>query len=276
MNLERQKELMIVNGTKKKNKKRAATAKSRTSATPKRKRRSRQAAPPPAPRRARARRRNPGVDVGGTLVAAGVGMATVVALQPLLHQVTTRVSNRMVRAGLRTILPAGATMGLGLFLNRLNPSAGKAVASAGAALAALHGLSELANGAGQPVGALQKVGYAQLGAPDDVYISGGQVYRMLPDGTSQPMYALAGEAIELNLENGGTESATLLGDLGESEVLVMDQRGNLLALPKGDSSGVEGIEQADLSGGSFEVADDLGDIEADEGLSGESENGWSA
>ncbi|WP_338866296.1 hypothetical protein [Myxococcus stipitatus] len=217
-------------------------------------------------RRSSRRRRNPGMDVSGTLMAAAAGAATALVLQPLTHQAAKRVRNRPIRAALRTLGPAIVGVGVGTFVGKQYPGAGKAIAGTATALGVLHGLSELANGGATPSPTLQAVGYAQLGAAEDVFVRDGQAFRVLPDGSTAMLFGVSAAPVELQLDDGSTIAGTMLGDLGEGEVLVMDAGGNLLRLPTGDA-GVAGIEKADDGLGGIEKAEELAGPD-DEDLSG--------
>jgi hypothetical protein len=255
MQLERKKELVIVNGKKKKSTKKAA-----------RRRTAARRPAPSAPRRRRSsRRRNPGTDWGGTAVAAGVGIAGLLGLQ-LVTQQARRIKHRPVRAAVRTLVPALVGLGGGAFAGRKWPAVGKSLAAVGMGLSALHGLSELANGGATPSVLLQRAGFAQLGAAEDVIERDGQLLRVLPDGRTQLLFGLGEETapVVIRLADGTQEAGTFLGDLGEGEVLVMDGRGNLLALPSGggDMAGIEDAEHL----GAIEEAEQLNGADDDEGL----------
>jgi hypothetical protein len=278
-NVERQKELVVVNGKKKPK----GSSKNKRKSTGARKRRS--TAKRAAPRRRSARRRNPGTDVKGHVGAALAGGAAALLMQPAVHRLTGSISNRMLRTAARTLGTAGVGVGLALVASKVGgQSVGKGIAGGAGAVATLHGMSEVANGNGSPKPMLQKLGYAQLGAPENIFESGGQVFQMLPDGRAQLLFGASAEPIVLKLKDGGTEDATSLGSLGNGEQLVMLKTGELVALPSGELSGddddglsgvegMEGIERAEnLSGDDDDGLSGVEGIERAENLSGDDDD----
>jgi hypothetical protein len=257
---ERTKELLIVNGAEKKTPK----AKTKTQGA-RRRRRSSSPARTSSPRR-RARRRNPGTDVRGTLVAAGAGVAAALVGQMATHMSSRSISSRPARFAVRVAVPALIGVGGGMLLSKVSPTAGKACAAVGAGLSALHGLSEFTTGGAAPKVTLQKMGYGQLGSPDDVVMRDGQLLRVLPDGREELLQGLQGEPVQLLLEDNTYAPGVQLGALADaSGVIVQDAAGVLHVIPSdGSMAGIEQAEQlgaAEAPAGGYEQAEQLGSDE---------------
>jgi hypothetical protein len=216
------KELVVTNPSKtghKKHKKGKKSAEAKAAKKQHRRRRNPGRKPGKA-RRSTRRRRNPGIDVMGSLAQVAGGALAQVVTQPVAHMVGSHVTNKIARGatrtGIATLLPAVA----GMATKMVAPNLGAGMLGAAGSMGTAHLLNTIATAPDKPIELMQKAGFAQLGAPDEVFERDGVLFRRRSDGVEEALSGVGQEPIILQMDDGRTTQAVALGEFPDAGLTV--------------------------------------------------------
>lgn len=237
MKLERKKKSMVVNGKGAPAKKPAAKKKAPTKKRP-------QAAKAEAPKRRRRptkRKKNPSIDMKGSVAAMTGGALAVVLAGPATAAVDKLVKGETARKALRPLAAGIVPFGVGLAAQTVVPNLGKGLCAGAGAQLATHALSAAAS----RVDLLAAAGYRMSDLPADFRFRDGQLWRRMPDGTEKVMFHASATKVELTMPDGSKTTAQMLGAEGD-QVVILDELGQLKLLTTTPLSGIQ--ERTPLAG----------------------------